>query len=96
MTAGWQKLFHENPAIGFLAHKDKFKAAYDNGEILAPAANLSEMKRVIVNDYVDAALCAIFMIVVITVLISAIKLWIKVLKNEKIDLHESPYVSRSS
>ncbi|MDP9743095.1 UNVERIFIED_ORG: carbon starvation protein [Bacillus sp. B2I3] len=96
MTAGWQKLFHENPAIGFLAHKDKFKAAYDSGEVLAPAANLAEMKRVIVNDYVDAALCAIFMIVVITVLISAIRLWIKVLKNQKIDLHETPYVSRSS
>jgi carbon starvation protein len=95
MTAGWQKLFHENPAIGFLAHKDKFKAAYDKGEVLAPAANLAEMKRVIINDYVDAALCAIFMIVVITVLISAIRLWIKVLKNQKIDLHESPYVSRS-
>ena len=94
MTAGWQKLFHENPAIGFLAHKDKFKAAYDAGEVLAPAANLAEMKRVIFNDYLDAALCAFFMIVVITVLISAIRLWIKVLKNQKIDLHESPYISR--
>ncbi|MFD9627574.1 carbon starvation CstA family protein [Peribacillus muralis] len=96
MTAGWQKLFHENPAIGFLAHKDKFKAAYDKGEILAPAKDLAEMKQVIVNDYVDATLCAVFMIVVITVLISAIKLWIKVLKNERIDLHESPYVSRKT
>ncbi|MGE7602746.1 carbon starvation CstA family protein [Peribacillus sp. NPDC097675] len=95
MTAGWQKLFHENPAIGFLAHKDKFKAAYDAGEVLPPAANLSEMKRIIFNDYLDAALCAFFMIVVITVLISAIRLWIKVLKNHKIDLHESPYISRS-
>ncbi|WP_057913979.1 carbon starvation CstA family protein [Peribacillus muralis] len=96
MTAGWQKLFHENPAIGFLAHKDKFKAAYEKGEILAPAKDLAEMKQVIVNDYVDATLCAIFMIVVITVLISAIKLWIKVLKNQRIDLHESPYVSRKT
>ncbi|RID88724.1 carbon starvation protein A [Peribacillus asahii] len=95
MTAGWQKLFHENPAIGFLAHANKFKDAYDNGEVLAPAKDLAQMKQVIINDYVDAALCAIFMIVVITVLISAIRLWIKVLKNQKIDSHETPYVSRT-
>ncbi|WP_110926174.1 carbon starvation CstA family protein [Bacillus massiliglaciei] len=95
MTAGWQKLFHDNPAIGFLSHSKVFKEAYEKGEILKPAANLAEMKRVIMNDYIDAALCLIFMVVVVVVLIASINLWIKVLKNQKIELHESEYVKRA-
>ncbi|WP_409304316.1 carbon starvation CstA family protein [Peribacillus sp. SCS-155] len=95
MTAGWQKLFHENPRIGFLAHAKIFQDELDKGGILAPAASVAQMKQVIINDYVDATLTAIFMLVVITVLISAIRLWIKVLQNHKVTLHETAYISRS-
>lgn len=94
MTAGWQKLFHENPAVGFLSHAKVFKTALDNGEIKAPATSAAEMKQVLVNDYVDAALCAVFMIVVITVLISALRLWIKMIRGHRVDMHESTYVPR--
>ncbi|MBM7693698.1 carbon starvation protein [Peribacillus deserti] len=94
MTAGWQKLFHENPKIGFLAHGKVFSNALDEGEILAPAASKEQMKQVIMNDYVDAGLCAVFMFVVIAVLISAVRLWIKVLTNKNVTLHEAPYVPR--
>ncbi|MEM5017322.1 carbon starvation CstA family protein [Metabacillus indicus] len=95
MTAGWQKLFHENPKIGFLSHAELFKGALDKGEVLAPAANANQMKQVLINDYVDAALCAIFMIVVIAVLIAAVRIWIQVLTNKKTTLHEAPYITRS-
>ncbi len=37
MTAGWQKIFHENPKIGFLAQADRFNAAIAKNELLAPA-----------------------------------------------------------
>ncbi|AIE59017.1 carbon starvation CstA family protein [Bacillus methanolicus] len=96
MTAGWQKLFHENPKISFLSHAKLFKGAMNEGKVLAPAANAAQMKQVLINDYVDATLCAIFMIVVITVLISALIIWYKVLTNKKVTLHESPLVTRSS
>lgn len=95
MTAGWQKLFHENPRVGFLSHAQVFKDAIDKGEVLAPAANMGQMKQVLFNDYVDAALCAFFMIVVLTVFISAVRLWIKIFKKQEITLHETPYVSRT-
>ncbi|KIY23539.1 MULTISPECIES: carbon starvation CstA family protein [Mesobacillus] len=95
MTAGWQKLFHENPKIGFLAHSKVIKEALDSGKILAPAASIGEMKQVMLNDYIDAGLTAFFMIVVITVLISAIRIWIKVLTNQKYELHEDPYIPRN-
>ncbi|MFC3884530.1 carbon starvation CstA family protein [Bacillus songklensis] len=95
MTAGWQKLFHENPKIGFLAHANVFKGALDEGKVLAPAANKEQMKQIIMNDYVDAALCGIFMLVVVAVLISATRIWIKVIKNEDVKLHEAPYIPRN-
>lgn len=94
MTAGWQKIFHSDPTVGFLSHASIFKEAYHNGEVLAPAATLDQMRQVLTNDYVNASLCAVFMIVVITVLIFAIRLWIRVLKHEDVALHESEYISR--
>ncbi|MEI3613946.1 carbon starvation CstA family protein [Pseudogracilibacillus sp. SO30301A] len=94
MTAGWQKIFHSDPKVGFLSHASIFREAYHNGEVLAPAATLDQMGQVLTNDYVNAALTAVFMIVVITVLIFAIRLWIRVLKHEDVPLHESEYIPR--
>ncbi|WP_342716500.1 carbon starvation protein CstA [Bacillus paramycoides] len=94
MTAGYQKLFHENPKIGFLSHAKVFQGALDEGKVLAPAKNVAQMKQIIFNDYIDAALCGIFMIVVIAVLISAIRIWIQVLRNKLMPLKEAPYIPR--
>ncbi len=73
MTAGWQKLFSDNPKIGFLSHAEKFQAAIDRGEVLAPAKDMAQMKLVVFNDYVDAAMGAIFMVVVVAMLLFAIR-----------------------
>jgi carbon starvation protein len=69
LTAGLQKVFHENPAIGFLAHARKFGAALDAGLVLAPAKTADEMSRIVVNDYVDATLAALFVTVVVAMLV---------------------------
>ncbi|WP_020059712.1 carbon starvation CstA family protein [Bacillus sp. 123MFChir2] len=94
MTAGYQKLFHENPKIGFLSHAKVFQNALDKGKLLAPAKNVGQMKQIILNDYIDAALCGIFMLVVIAVLISSIRIWIQVLNNKATPLKEAAYVPR--
>jgi carbon starvation protein len=94
MTAGFQKLFHDNPKIGFLAHANKFKNELNQGKILPPAANEAQMHQIIMNDYIDAALCAAFMLVVVAMLISSINMWIKVLKNNNVQLKEAPYIPR--
>ncbi|MEH6890529.1 carbon starvation CstA family protein [Bacillus sp. JJ864] len=94
MTAGYQKLFHENPKIGFLSHAKVFQSALDKGKLLAPAKNVAQMKQIILNDYIDAALCGIFMLVVIAVLISSIRIWIQVLNNKATPLKEAAYVPR--
>ena len=68
LTAGWQKLFDANPKIGFLAHANVFSEALARGEILAPAKNAAEMQRIILNDRIDAALCVLFIVVVLSIL----------------------------
>ncbi|MDR1529387.1 MAG: carbon starvation protein A [Burkholderiales bacterium] len=73
LTAGWQKLFHAEAKIGFLAHAKRFSEAAANGNILAPAKSMEEMSRIITNDYVNATLTGIFMLIVIMMLVVSIK-----------------------
>ncbi len=68
LTAGWQKLFHEDPKIGFLAQAQKYGDALAKGEVLAPAKDIGQMGRIVFNNYVDAAMSAIFMALVIAML----------------------------
>ena len=68
LTAGVEKMFHSDPRIGFLAHARKFLDASARGEVLAPAKSVGEMQRVIFNDYVDVTVCAIFIVLVLTML----------------------------
>ncbi len=68
LSAGWLKLFSADPKVGFLAHARKFGAAAEQGEVLAPAKSAAEMNAIIFNDRVDAALVAIFLLVVLSLL----------------------------
>jgi carbon starvation protein len=65
VTAGTQKVLSPNPAIGFLAHAQRFSESIDAGRVLAPAKSLAEMSRVVFNDYVDASLAGVFATIVI-------------------------------
>ncbi len=73
MTAGWQKVFHENPKIGFLSHAAKYRTVLDRGELLAPAKSMGQMQQIVFNDYVDATLCVLFMLVVLSILAYGIR-----------------------
>ena len=60
LTAGVQKIFHPDPAIGFLALAHKFSDAAAQGTVLAPAKSIAEMQRVAFNNYLDAVVCGFF------------------------------------
>ena len=92
LTAGYQKLFHENPRIGFLAHAEKFKAAAAEGQVLAPAKSPEQMQQIIMNDYIDAALAAIFMAVVLSILFFSIRACLQALRSDKPTSLETPAV----
>ncbi len=90
LTAGWQKVFHANPRIGFLAHADKYGAAAAKGEVLAPAKDMAVMNQIVFNDYLDATLALIFMFVVVAVLVFAIRTCLQALKSDKPTVCEMP------
>ena len=73
LTAGWQKIFHADPRIGFLAHAERYSAALGRGELLAPAKGVGQMRQVIFNDYVNATLCALFIAVVLAMVFYGLK-----------------------
>ncbi|MGY2185661.1 carbon starvation CstA family protein, partial [Pseudomonas sp. SDO5591_S426] len=58
-TAGFIKLFDANPAIGFLSLAKKYSDALANGQILAPAKDITQMQHVIFNAYTNATLTAL-------------------------------------
>ncbi|UZK65451.1 carbon starvation CstA family protein [Sphingomonas sp. M1-B02] len=73
VTAGLMKLVSADPKVGFLAHASLFSEAADRAEVLKPAASLDEMQRIVMNDRIDAALCLIFLVVVLSILFYAIR-----------------------
>ncbi|WP_018410796.1 carbon starvation CstA family protein [Methyloversatilis thermotolerans] len=89
LTAGWQKVFSENPKIGFLAHAAKFSAAAENGEVLAPAKSIEQMQQVIFNDYVDAALASLFVLVVLSITFFGIRKVMQALRDDRPSVRES-------
>jgi carbon starvation protein len=75
VTAGLQKVFSADTKIGFLSHARQFSEAIAAGKVLAPAKTMGDMSRVVVNDYIDATLAAVFVIVVVaTVVYGAISI----------------------
>jgi carbon starvation protein len=92
LTAGWQKLFHVDPRIGFLAHAEKFSAAVSNGDVLTPAKSLAQMQQVIVNDYINATLCVLFMSVVLVMLFCSVRAMWTALRSGRIESTETPIV----
>ena len=91
LTAGWQKVFHDNPKIGFLANANKYQAAVDKGELLAPAKSMEQMHQIITNNYVDAALSALFILLVLSILAYAIPACRRALSNNKPTTLEPPF-----
>lgn len=81
LTAGYQKIFHENPKIGFLAHAAKYSAAASEGNVIAPAKSAAQMQQIIVNDYVDATLAALFMAVLLSILFFGIRACLQALRT---------------
>ncbi len=88
VTAGLEKVFDSNPAVGFIAHALKFGSAVAANQVLAPAKSLAEMNRVIFNDYLDATLAGLSVAIVVTVVIYAFFDIRKALGSPKSTTHE--------
>ena len=92
LTAGLEKVFHSNPSIGFLAHAAKYRDALAAGTPLAPAKSLDQMSQIIFNDYVDAGLAMLFVLVVVSMVIYGIQACRDALRADRPTTHEAPAV----
>jgi carbon starvation protein len=79
MTAGYQKIFSPDLRIGFLAE------AAERGRRLAggglAATEVAKLERLIFNDYLDAAVTGVFMLLVLIVVADSARVWFGVLSR---------------
>jgi carbon starvation protein len=93
LYAGWEKIFDANVRVGFVAHANKFQAALDRGELMAPAKDIAQMRQIIFNDYIDASMAGFFMIVVLAVLVYGVRTAMRARGNSRPSSAETPFVA---
>lgn len=91
LTAAWHKIFNDNPRIGFLAHANQYQEAIVDGMVLAPAKSIEQMQRVIFNDYVNASLAALFMLVLVSMLCFGIRTVFQARRAHHPTVQEAPF-----
>ncbi len=90
-TGGWQKIFSSQPRIGFLAQAAELNSRLAGGGLTA--AQTAEMKALIFNAQLDAAVCGIFLVLVTVILLDSIRVWVNILRaTGEAKLAESPFV----
>ena len=90
LTAGWQKLFHDNPKIGFISHARRFLDAIDKGTVIAPAKSIEQMQQIVFNDFVDATLAAVFMSVLLSMLFFGVRACVTAFRANAPTTQEAP------
>ena len=91
--AGWIKIFDSNPAVGFLAQANRYRDAIARGELIAPSKDFDGMAQVMFNNYVNAGLTALFLLVVLSVLFYSVVAIRKARASAARTDRETPYVA---
>ena len=69
----------------------KYSAATAEGKVLAPAKSIGDMSRIVFNNYLDAGLCALFMIIVVAMIVAGIMSIRKALATTEVSTKEVGY-----
>jgi carbon starvation protein len=81
-TASYQKIFHSDPHIGFLAEASRLNSLIADGQI--PAPQIATIQRQIFNNRLDAAVTGLFAIMVLIILIDCARQWLAILSRRKV------------
>ncbi|WP_253201384.1 carbon starvation CstA family protein [Sphingomonas quercus] len=81
MTAGLMKIFSPDPALGFVAQARAYSAAIAEGRFMGPAKTVDQMRQIVQNGWVDAALCAFFVVMTLVVVLIGVKTALAALKD---------------
>ncbi|MEK7343734.1 MAG: carbon starvation CstA family protein [Pseudomonadota bacterium] len=90
LWAGLLKLISADPKIGFLAHAAKYNAAIVRNEVLSPAKSMTDMRAILLNDRIDAALTLLFMLVLLSILIFGVRACLAARAADRPTAHELP------
>ncbi|HVT33272.1 MAG TPA: carbon starvation CstA family protein [Rhodanobacteraceae bacterium] len=93
LAAGWQKVFSDDPRVGFLAHARRVTDALARNELIAPAQSLDAMRAIARNDVVDAALAAAFMLLVVATIAFGLRAMRSAARSSAPTSREMPYVA---
>src|SRR3954449_11620555 len=77
LTASWQKVFSDDPKLGFFAQRSKFVDGIDAGKVLPPAKSMDDMHTGVTNAAVEAVLAALFAILIVIVILDVMRIWVK-------------------
>jgi carbon starvation protein len=94
LSAGWVKL--TDAKIGFPATAAKYADALAQNRLLAPAKSVIDMERIVTNNQVDAALTALFMLLVVATVVFGARAIIKARAAAQPTVNEEPYVALAS
>jgi carbon starvation protein len=91
MTASWQKVFSGDPKIGYFEQRSVYQSALDDGKLLPPATTTDQMHQIITNSTTNGVLQALFALLTLIVVASAIPVWVKAAKRGGLPTTEAPY-----
>ena len=80
MTASYQKVFSDNPAIGYFAQAQRYRDAEAAGELLAPAQDQGQMDQIIFNSTLNGILQSFFAVLVLIVVVHAAVVVLKAIR----------------
>ena len=90
LTASYQKVFSDDPKIGYFTQRAAYQDAIDQGELLAPATDMGQMQQIVTNSTVNGTLQALFASLVIVIVVNALIIWAKAIRAGGLSTTEVP------
>jgi carbon starvation protein len=90
-TAGFEKIFSDQPRLGFLAHASALESAIAAGKV--PPATLGVTRAVILNERLDAVVCGVFLVLVSVIVLDSLRIWYGLLRGTRaVVSSETPFI----
>ncbi|MBN8708447.1 MAG: carbon starvation protein A [Verrucomicrobia bacterium 61-8] len=91
LTAGWQKIFSPDPRLGFLSEAARLASLISAG---VPTSEQAAWKSQLLNNQINAAVTAVFLLLVILVVGACAKTWWHLFFTKRsLPLREDPFVA---
>ena len=91
MTASYQKIFSDNPVLGYFAQRARYAEALEAGEVLAPATDAEQMQQIVTNSTTNGVLQSVFALLVIVVVANAAVVVARALRAGSLPTTEVPH-----